>query len=980
MADQYYQAPVQGYSWAGQPPQTGDAFSTAGTSMIQDYAIMRQRQNMEMYQRALTPPQYRSQAEQSQIAFSQASNFGMMGHGPTMMQNQASNNGASGAAAFALTAGAFMATLPLYNVGSGISKFGFGLMGYTDASMAGASMLGRGAFAVARGAVGMGIGGLIAAPVTELVERGVERRRWANDISRDLDEYSGRWTQGRGFGAINNNALGREMMEEMTTRRPGEFFRAEDQLKINKMGLASGLLRGNDIGEYKKNFEDLKKNAKDIVQLLNTTIEGGMSVMKEMQGAGFRTPGMMSRQIQQAAGYGMVSGMGTQNMLGIGMAGAQNAIGTGWSPAAASNMYMTNATNLTLAAQNNGQIQRDVVGLGGIANATAGVSNTAMNIMASGMGLRMMTAVMDPTSHLVNRDLLEKVSQGKMGAEEIISRSSRYGTSGELGGAANRATAGRDVMRAAGKMDSFDQMDIIRDSYMAWAKTHANGIMDEQTGFAYIRQFAPNDMTASLFTSQMMGSNGRARDEMIRQSESSALRGANYQYRNQYQVALGDLMMGVGNGFDAAGSGLVNGVVNMARTSGRIVGSIPGAIYNGLKGISVAQAFLPDFVGSSAESVASLNYGDAAVNPADITAYMASPNKPKLPQSKAISAAAQKLFDAAAKNNSYAATVQALEQGETTALPTGNKSGASNWFGTATVATGLGITGLNNTDISGVHAVFRELLAKNNIKDADGNPLLISKRDIIASGYTAEENQLALDVISGRAKAYSKGYLPSISGVGNRILGLIPSAVGDQQPVSIEEAKTVAESYKNAQSNIQKQIVENRVMAGESNPAILGALDRIMAADPKTMTPAHVKTLLGADIKKFMSGTYASTFGVGLAYKNPEVIFSKFSQFQKGVENQTDFATDVASDMEARNQQLEYSMNQIYKKSDTFKRTGHLSDDESKKRDELQKDVNANAKIMSERLGQGTSSSAVASSTPPNIMNYWNNNWRAAGQ
>ena len=267
-----YPAPIQGYSWAGQPPDAVNPFVAAGTSMIQDYAIMRQNQEVQQYQQMIAQPAMMSPWTQQRVAYGGDYQFGVMG-GQTQMYNNVQRNAALNGTAFALSAGMVGATWPMFTWGDTVGKALLTRMAPAFA----ATRIGGVAGMVLGGGVGMGV----TLPLSMLGERGIERARMAADIQRDVEDYSGRWTGGAGFGRAATRQLSREMMSEIN--EPGQFFRVEDQMKIHKMGLASGMIKGRDVGEYKRSFDDLKKNAQDIIKMLNTTVEGGMSVMQELQ-------------------------------------------------------------------------------------------------------------------------------------------------------------------------------------------------------------------------------------------------------------------------------------------------------------------------------------------------------------------------------------------------------------------------------------------------------------------------------------------------------------------------------------------------------------------------------------------------------------------------------------------------------------------------------------------------------------------------
>jgi hypothetical protein len=353
----------------------------AGTSMIQDYAIMRQQQDIAQYQQIIQPPPAMPYFAERAVAYNPQYQFGVMGgqwENQVGMQNRAMTTAMS----MGLTAGTIGATWPLmtasYGGGVRLAR-AFGATGSGALSMSG----------LARGAAGLGVSYLATLPFTEVANRAISRQQYMSEIGGDIAAFEGRFTQGRGFGRADREGLTQGLMSDM--RDQPAFFRPEDQMKIHKYGLATGMIKGKDVGQYKKSFDTLKDTMKEVVTLMNTTIEGGLSVMQDLQRSGFRTPEALKQQVMQAKSWGAMSGIGGQNMMAIGAAGAQAAYGTGWAPGAASNLYQAGATVLTGMAYNNPALANTIANVGGAGAAGGMVANSLMNVMRSGMGLQAMT-------------------------------------------------------------------------------------------------------------------------------------------------------------------------------------------------------------------------------------------------------------------------------------------------------------------------------------------------------------------------------------------------------------------------------------------------------------------------------------------------------------------------------------------------------------------------------------------------------------
>jgi hypothetical protein len=486
-----YPSQIQGYSWAGQPPEATNPFVAAGTSMIQDYAMMRQNQEIQQYQQLITQPAQMSPWQQSRVAYQPQYQFGMMG-GQQGMYNEVQRSSSLTGTSFALSAGMVGATWPMFTWGDTMGKALLSKMAPSFAT----TTMGRGAGFVVGGMAGMAI----TAPFTMLASKGVERAQFASDIERDISDYSGRWTSGLGFGRGSTRELSIDMMKEMNA--PGQFFRGEDQLKIHKMGLASGMVKGRDVSEYKKSFDELKSNAQDIIKMLNTTVEGGMSVMQELQRAGVTSTTGMRQQVFQAKSLGNISGIGSQNMLALGAAGAQAAMGTGWNAAVASTMYQTNAAMVTQLAQNNPYMANAVTNVGGTAAAAAAVSNATMNVFKSGMGIQVMAAIMDPKTRGINDEQFRRFTRGEMGVFEIAGRAGNYGMSGGRGGGNNRVLFEKYASRNWNSMSMAEQSLMLKGTFRQWASTR--GGVDEASAYVFAKQFTNNSQEAEIFGELLM--------------------------------------------------------------------------------------------------------------------------------------------------------------------------------------------------------------------------------------------------------------------------------------------------------------------------------------------------------------------------------------------------------------------------------------------------------------------------------------------
>lgn len=228
-----------------------------------------------------------------------------------------------------------------------------GALGMGAWSAAGAAM----AAAKFGGMTAFGGSMLLSAPITAMISNRVnetmERQKYMHSIALDLRANREKLGMS-GLSYDEASALGGSlagmMMEKTGTfgQKQAGFFNAEQMSRIHKIGVSGGLInaagpRSGTIGQYEKNFKELVKTTEDIVKVLNTTIEGGMSIIKEMNQIGFTTLPQIRSQIKGAKAIGGATGLGFQNTMQLGAAGAQAVQGTPWNASVGASMYQMGA-------------------------------------------------------------------------------------------------------------------------------------------------------------------------------------------------------------------------------------------------------------------------------------------------------------------------------------------------------------------------------------------------------------------------------------------------------------------------------------------------------------------------------------------------------------------------------------------------------------------------------------------------------------
>jgi len=483
--------PTPPYRYAGSPPESAmNPMAIGFSNLIEQSAMMRQQNQIAQYEQMVTAPINMSLATHRQIATQPRFQYGVMGGQDQIayrLREQYSNQ------SFGAQALATAASFGVYGAGSAAAG---GVMGGITGAAAGWGS----AAALATGAAAFAGGIAIGAPFIALGNTAAKRARWTHDIASDVRSYSKRFTGGQGFGEEGTKALAGDMMETMMQ---GGFFDKETQLKMHKMALSGGMLKGTNIEQYKKNFDDLKKNVKDVIMLMNTTMEGGMSIIKELQGTGFSSPTSVKNQIARSKGLGEITGIGAQNMMNIGASAAQASAGTGWQPAVAARFAQENVAITSIMAQNSTGMAQAVTNMGGVANASSALGAAMMNISRSGMGIQTAAYLMDPKTKELNVDRMNRLMSGKVSGAEIVEGANVYGSSGEMGGASNRVLIERDAMRMRNKLNPMQQIMEARGTYSAWAQQR--GGINETSAFAFAKMYTQNTAQADLLSQQLIG-------------------------------------------------------------------------------------------------------------------------------------------------------------------------------------------------------------------------------------------------------------------------------------------------------------------------------------------------------------------------------------------------------------------------------------------------------------------------------------------
>ena len=355
-------------------------------------------------------------------------------------------------------------------------------------------------------AIGAGVAA-IGAPWTAGVAYSMQRRKFMASMASDVEMYRDR----AGFNSLSYNQatdLGRSIGSQMLSG--GGYFNKEQQSRIHKIGLANDMLdarspsvginnimKSGTIGQYKQNLNELTKTAEEAVKIMNTTIEGAMSVIKELKGQGLSTS-QARQQIRQAAAYGKVSGMGTMNMMQVAQAGANMVQGTPWSGQTGAAMSVHHATSAALMAQASPGMQYAVQRAGGAAAAGTQLAAMQMNVLQSGIGTKMVAAAMNPDGS-INSDKLRSIMSREHSGYTI---SSMANATGYAMGAGGRVMFPFAKQRALEGMSVIEKDMLSQRGFDAWRS--GRGGNREQQAYAFAGTFTDDMRQQELFAKSLI--------------------------------------------------------------------------------------------------------------------------------------------------------------------------------------------------------------------------------------------------------------------------------------------------------------------------------------------------------------------------------------------------------------------------------------------------------------------------------------------
>lgn len=235
-----------------------------------------------------------------------------------------------------LMAAALAATPVLAPMGGAVgSVLGAGVGGLAGAPFGSAASLGLG-----RALTGVGrFAGALAAPLavagvaSDLTEHMAQQRQIRNYLEMSSFRFVGPNSSmtdpimGTGMSMQARRQVA-DYMTEIDVADP--FVDLKDLGRILRTSTELGLMHNTqDVDDFKRRFKEITESVKLVTKALNTTLEEGLSVMRDLRGIGVEDPARARQLIMGSEPLGRVAGRTTQEMVTAGLQGAEIFRGTG---------------------------------------------------------------------------------------------------------------------------------------------------------------------------------------------------------------------------------------------------------------------------------------------------------------------------------------------------------------------------------------------------------------------------------------------------------------------------------------------------------------------------------------------------------------------------------------------------------------------------------------------------------------------------
>lgn len=422
------------------------------------------------------------------------------------------------------------------------------------------------------------------------INNAMQRQTFMHGMAADIEQYR----ETLGFrGGLSYNQTTNLAGSLQRNMYQGGFFDKDQQSQIHKIALSNNMISARGGGtasgslrQYEKNFDELKETTEEVVKLLQTTIEGGMSVIKELQGSGFGTMKSVRHQVRQAKAFGSLTGMGAQNMMLQGAAGAQAVQGTPWAANVGASMYQSGAAQASTMSRMGPVGTYAVQRAGGVAAAGGVLANAQMNVLSSGMGTKAVAYAMRADG-TVDEGRMNRLMSGRVGAYEMVVGASERGYAM---GPSGRVLFERNKEDVLNNMSDIGRAQMVNRTFQAWGQGRYG--TTEAKAWVFAGQFTNNQRDQRLFSENLLRPKGF--DDQYAAMQASRASLTQVQIKRPLGPVGGAITSGLGAAgqyFDRMGEDIVYGsgrAIEAAGKFGKAIGTDLSQAYEGtMQGLGI---------------------------------------------------------------------------------------------------------------------------------------------------------------------------------------------------------------------------------------------------------------------------------------------------------------------------------------------------------------------------------------------------------
>jgi len=323
-------------------------------------------------------------------------------------------------------------------------------------------------------------------------QRELDYKYAGSQFANQIDTYRARTGFSRDMSFDQASNMGNALRDR--AYQGGSFFNVQDLTRMNAVASANGMFNVKEASggmegqtkEYLKQFDQLRKNTELVVKTLKTTMDGALKTIKELNQMGITGEGVQN-YIGMTKAAGKMTGTGYDGFQKIGGIGAGIGQQYGYQGVVGMQQMQANYMQVNQQAYYNAGIRGAVQQVGGVANASAIITNAQMAIMNSAYGQKTMYAMMKNDGSIDSKNMHQFLSKG-MSAYDISNKANERGYAIGIGG---RASFRYKAMEAFQSLSADDRMRFDQQQFKTFSNSYARQGTDLDKAYAYAEQTMP---------------------------------------------------------------------------------------------------------------------------------------------------------------------------------------------------------------------------------------------------------------------------------------------------------------------------------------------------------------------------------------------------------------------------------------------------------------------------------------------------------